>query len=166
MTAILFICTGNIFRSVTAEYALRSALGADSSYLIGSAGIEAIPQPMHPLVRERLHEKGADPSPHRQRKLTPELLERTDLAVAIGLNHQDYVATHFGRHAPLFNEICWQQSVPVLDVHEALPNWESEGSIATDYMRSVIDHIWHAMPAFMRNLEYYFPAERASSESR
>ena len=51
MTSILFVCTGNIFRSMTAEYALRARLSAQSSIRVSSAGIQARPQEMHPDIR-------------------------------------------------------------------------------------------------------------------
>ena len=50
MTSILFVCSGNIFRSLVAEYALKAHLGSRARYLIGSAGIEASPQEIHPAT--------------------------------------------------------------------------------------------------------------------
>ncbi|TMH71623.1 MAG: low molecular weight phosphotyrosine protein phosphatase, partial [Betaproteobacteria bacterium] len=40
---VLFVCTGNIFRSLTAEYALRRELGAQSAVAVASAGIHDYP---------------------------------------------------------------------------------------------------------------------------
>jgi Protein-tyrosine-phosphatase len=40
LQSVLFVCTGNIFRSVTAEYALKARLGLDTSHVISSAGID------------------------------------------------------------------------------------------------------------------------------
>lgn len=42
--SILFVCTGNIFRSLTAEYALKQYLGPQGMDCVGSAGSEAQPQ--------------------------------------------------------------------------------------------------------------------------
>ena len=41
--SVLFVCTGNIFRSVTAEYALKIRLGGDTSCVVGSAGSTSSP---------------------------------------------------------------------------------------------------------------------------
>ena len=87
MSTVLFICTGNIFRSMTAEYALKAALESDTPHLVRSAGIEADPFPMYELVRERLIELGADLSDHQQTKLTDEILDEADLAVAMVLRN-------------------------------------------------------------------------------
>ncbi|HZC81691.1 MAG TPA: hypothetical protein VE222_08230, partial [Nitrospiraceae bacterium] len=70
MHSILFVCTGNVFRSVAAEYALKARLVPESPYVVGSAGIAALPQPFPPLIHHHLLEKGIDPSQHVQRRLT------------------------------------------------------------------------------------------------
>jgi protein-tyrosine phosphatase len=73
MPAVLFVCTGNIFRSMIAEYALKKELGPNSPYAANSAGTHAEPQAIVPLVAECLAQRGIDPSPHRQRRIDPEL---------------------------------------------------------------------------------------------
>ncbi|MDE3224610.1 MAG: low molecular weight phosphatase family protein [Nitrospirota bacterium] len=149
MTSILFVCTGNVFRSLVAEHALRARAGTGSGYLVGSAGIEARPQPVHPLVRGRLLEKGADPSRHVQRKLTEDLLTGARLVVAMGRDHQEFIRRHFGREVPLFNQICYERDEPVLDVEEAIPDWEQNQEAAKAYTLWVIDYIWEAIPALL-----------------
>ncbi len=157
--SILFICTGNIFRSLVAEYALKARLGPESGYVVGSAGIEALPQSMLPLICDRLREKGADPSTHVQRKLTHELLECTGLAVAMGLNHREFIRQHFGREVLLFNQVCYQQEEPVLDIHEAIPDWQNNMQAARTYALSVIDYIWDAMPTFLARIPHVSPVQ-------
>ena len=44
LQSVLFVCTGNIFRSVTAEYALKARLDPGTSCVVSSAGIDAKPQ--------------------------------------------------------------------------------------------------------------------------
>ena len=152
MTSILFICSGNIFRSVVAEYALKSLLGRSSPYIVGSAGIEAHPQHIHPLIRERLSMKGSDPSNHIQRKVTQELLDGVTLPVAMGLNHRDWIRQNFNRDVRLFNEICFQKCEPILDLHEAIPQWQDHLEASRDYVLFVIDYIWNTMPIFLASL--------------
>ena len=162
MTTVLFICTGNIFRSMVAEYALKERLTGVSGMLVASAGIEALQQPMHSLIRERLLSKGVDPSAHVQRKLTSQLLESCDVPVAMGLNHQEYVRSQFGRDVRLFNEICYDLSEPILDIHEAIPDWHRDMCRAQAYALSVVDYIWTAMPAFVAGLERLREASRSA----
>ncbi len=67
---VLFVCTGNIFRSLTAEYALRDVLGARRDIIVASAGTEDYPYEVRPLVRDYLLTRGFDVSGHRRRTLT------------------------------------------------------------------------------------------------
>jgi protein-tyrosine phosphatase len=152
---ILFVCTGNVFRSVTAEYALRSHLGPDSRYIVASAGIEAKPQPIHPVVQATLTAKGADPSAHVQQRLTEELIARIDLIIAMGDNHREFIQRQFGRIVPLFSEVSFGRDNPILDVHEALPDWERDLAGACRYIESVIDHIWDAAPSLAARLPHF-----------
>jgi len=130
-------------------------MGPEMRLLVGSAGIEAKPQSLHPLIIEYLRAKGADPSAHVQRKLTRELLESVELAVAMGFDHRDFIREQFGRDVPLFNQVCFEKEEPVLDVHEAMPDWQSNMDEARAYVQSVVDHIWEATPALLARLPVY-----------
>lgn len=152
---ILFICTGNIFRSMTAEYALKASLGGSPRYAVGSAGIEANPQAMAPEVRERLRQRGIDPSAHRQRKLTAELLHAAHLPVAMGLDHREYVERHFGRRLPLFNQVCFDREEALLDTWEAVPDFERNPQGRRDYIAWVVDYLCSAMPEFIANMDRF-----------
>jgi len=127
-------------------------LGHSSSYIVGSAGTEALPQRIHPLILDRLLTKGSDPSKHMQRKLSRELLEEVSLPVAMALNHREFIRQTFNRDVRLFNEICFQKCEPILDLHEASPDWQCNLSASRDYVISVIDYIWNAMPIFLATL--------------
>jgi len=150
--SVLFVCTGNIFRSVTAEYALKARLGAGTSYVISSAGIDARAQSMHKWVLARLREKGADPISHVQRQLTEALVEAADLVIAMGQNHQAFIQEEYGQDVPLFNQICLGLDRPILDLHEAIPDWETDSARARAYVCSVIDAIWATTPALLSRL--------------
>ena len=155
--SILFICTGNVFRSLVAEYALKALLGPEAGIVVGSAGIEALPQTAHPLVVDHLRARGADPSQHVQQKLTAELLAGCHMPVAMGLDHRDFIRRRFNRDVQLFNEICFQRTEPVLDIHEAVPDWQTNPEAARAHAVGVIDHIWDAMPAFLSRVSALEP---------
>ena len=152
LQSVLFVCTGNIFRSVTAEYALKARLGPGMSCVVSSAGIDAKPQSVHAWVQARLREKGVDLSRHVQRQLTKELVEAADLVIAMGRNHQAFVREQYGRDIPLFNQVCLGHDQPILDLHEVMPNWESDPERARSYVCSVIDVIWATAPAVLSRL--------------
>ena len=150
--SVLFVCTGNIFRSVAAEYALKAGLGVSTSCVVSSAGIDVKPQSVHDWVQTKLREKGADPTSHVQRQLTQELVDAADLVIAMGRDHQVFVRKQFGRDVPLFNQVCHGHDQPILDVHEAIPDWETDPERARAYVWSVIDVIWATAPALLPRL--------------
>jgi protein-tyrosine phosphatase len=150
--SVLFVCTGNIFRSVAAEYALKAGLGVGASCVVSSAGIDVKPQSVHAWVHARLREKGADLTTHVQRQLTRELVDAADLVIAMGRDHQVFIREQFGRDAPLFNQVCLGHDQPILDVHEAIPGWETDTERARAYVYTVIDVIWATAPALLSHL--------------
>lgn len=87
MPSILFVCTGNIFRSLTAEYALKARLDPRPPVRVRSAGIMAILQLIHPDVRAYLRQWEMDPSAHQQRRVSAELLRAADLVIAMTTDH-------------------------------------------------------------------------------
>ncbi len=157
--SILFVCTGNVFRSVAAEYGLKLLVGQHSPYRIGSAGIDAKPQPVHDWVKDCLRDKGADVSGHIQRRLTKELVAETDLIVAMSRNHQVFVQREYGRQAPLFKQLCHGLDEPIPDLHEQYPDWERDLALARRYVVSIIDMIWMDLPSLL----YKLPHERPQS---
>jgi protein-tyrosine phosphatase len=152
--SILFVCTGNVFRSVVAEYATRLHLEPNNLCVVGSAGIEAKPQSIHPWIQQRLRERGADVSAHVQRKLTRELLEGTDLVIAMSRDHQTFIQQEFAVHVPLFKQVCYDRDEPILDLHEAHPKWEQDLNLAKTYVSSVIEMIWNDIPLLLSRLRH------------
>ena len=129
MTSILFVCTGNIFRSMTAEYVLSEA---PSTIIHPSElrGTQARPQEMYPDIRAYLLQRGIDPSQHHQRRVSAEILRAADSVIAMSTDHQSFLLDTFHYRAPLFNDVCHGRSEPLLDVGEAIPNWETDHDAA------------------------------------
>jgi len=132
---------------------LKARLGAEDVYVVRSAGTAAVAGPVHPLIADRLRQKGTDPTRHVPRSLTRDLLETVDVPVAMGLDHREFIRLHFGRDVLLFNQICFQKEESVLDVHEALPDWPARPEATRTYILSLIDYIWEAMPTFLARLD-------------
>ena len=76
MTKILFICHGNICRSVMAEYMMRYFIkeqGREAEFQIDSAAAttEEIGNEMYPPAKRKLEEKGIPYGRHRARLVRP-----------------------------------------------------------------------------------------------
>ena len=146
MADILFVCTGNIFRSLTAEYALRRELGADSRILVASAGTDDYPHVVRPNVRDYLASKGLDVSPHRRRTLTREILSTAEMVIAMSTDHQRFLLERFGLRAPVFLEACGGACEALPDIEEVVLDYRTNPAAVDAHVRHTIDTIIEAMP--------------------
>ncbi len=88
MTKILFVCHGNICRSIMAQCVfadLAERAGAAERFEIDSAAVSAeeLGNPIYPPAARKLREKGVPILPHAARQITKGDCERFDLIVAM-----------------------------------------------------------------------------------
>jgi protein-tyrosine-phosphatase len=160
MAKILFVCTGNVFRSMTAEFAVRAALppGGGAGLEIESAGVEGGRSPLRGDVRSHLRDCGIDVSAHTPRLLTQELVDSADLVVAMDEDHQHYLRDKFNRAAPLFMEICYGRAEGVPDLPEIIPDYKNKPQLSAVFVASTIDNIIASARDFLDNLPRFLPA--------
>lgn len=161
---VLFVCTGNVFRSLTAEYALRAILDPGGDIAVASAGTEDYPHTVLPQLAEYLRQKNLDVSRHVRRTLTREILGEADLVVAMSVDHRDFIRAQFGREAPLFLECCGAGPEALLDLHEAVRDYRRNWPAALAYLRSTIDRILELTPRLARRIDSLLvPPSRSTS---
>ena len=88
MTKILFVCHGNICRSIMAQCVfadLAERAGAAERFEIDSAAVstEEIGNPIYPPAARKLREKGVPILPHAARQITKRDYETYDLILAM-----------------------------------------------------------------------------------
>ncbi len=153
MTRILFVCTGNVFRSLTAEHALKQHLQDQDRFHVSSAGTrEAANLGVREDVAAYLMGKGLDVSSHRRTLVTADLLHRTDLVVAMNTDHQQTLHERHGVEAPLYMEICGEGAVPLLDVDDLFRREEWYSPAAISHIQEIIDQIVAASQALSAQL--------------
>ncbi|MEV0182393.1 low molecular weight phosphatase family protein [Streptomyces sp. NPDC050625] len=90
MTRVLFVCTGNVHRSVLAERLLAARLPPGSAVRPSSAGTEAWPRPgMESSTRAVLEKLGGDGSGFEARPLTARLVAEAGLVLGLAGEHRE-----------------------------------------------------------------------------
>lgn len=118
---ILFVCTGNTFRSACAEYLFKKFLKEknDNSITVNSAGIKGFPPGMFKETVNELKQLGVDASKHQYKVLNQLMVNETDLIICMSSKHQKFVKKYFGKESILFNELVKGESSDLLDDSEA-----------------------------------------------
>jgi protein-tyrosine-phosphatase len=150
---VLFVCTGNIFRSMTAEYVLRNVIGARSDIIVASAGTEDFPHVVRPFVKDYLLARGLDVSGHRRRTLTAQLLQEPGVVIAMSTEHRVFLAERFGhRNVPLFTQACGLPGKPLPDADEVVREHDTNPVAVEAHMRMIVDRIIELTPRFAKRL--------------
>jgi len=153
MHRVLFVCTGNIFRSLTAEYALRHVLGVRSDITVASAGTEDFPHVVNPYVRDYLFTRGFDVTRHCRRTLTAQMLQEPGPVIAMSTEHRSVLAERFNlRDIPLFTEACGLAAEPLPDVDEVVRDHKTNPIAVGAHVRMIIDRIIELTPQLAKRL--------------
>ena len=150
---ILFVCTGNIFRSLTAEYALRRELGPHSTLAVASAGTDDYPHVVRPNVRDYLRAKGLDVSAHLRRTVTREILSGAERVIAMSTDHQRFLRDRFALEAPVFLEACGGACEPLPDIEEVVLDYRTNVAAVDAHVRRTIDTIIESTPRLAREIQ-------------
>jgi protein-tyrosine phosphatase len=153
MRRVLFVCTGNIFRSLTAEQALRHALQARSDIHVSSAGTADYPHVVRPNVRDYLLSKGFDVSRHQRRTLTEAILSESHLVIAMSTDHRTYILERFGHSVPLFLEACGERPDALPDIEEVVLDYQTNPAAVDVHARATIDRILGLTPRLAARLD-------------
>ena len=152
MRTILFVCTGNVFRSLTAELALAREInrqGRETTFAASSAGIGVGGAHIVPELREIWAQRGLDPGDRGSRPVTPELLEGTAVVVSMARNHQDALRETFGCASELYNQLAVGEDRSIDDVCEAMPDFRDRPEEVRQFLADTVDYIIRNMPALL-----------------
>ena len=153
MRRVLFVCTGNIFRSLAAEYALRDILRARSDIIVASAGTQDFPHVVNPYVKDYLLTRGLDVSRHHRRTLTAQILQEPGPVIAMSTEHRSVLAERFNcRGVLLFTEACGIPGEPLPDVDEAVRDHKTNPIAVGMHIRMIIDRIIELTPQLANRL--------------
>lgn len=150
---LLFVCTGNIFRSLTADAALTRLLAGRGDIHVSSAGTDDHPHLVRPYTASYLLSKGYDVSIHRRRTLTQAILDESQLVVAMSTDHRAFIRERFGRGAPLYLEVCGQGAQWLPDIEDVIPDYQTNRAAVEAHVRATIDRVVALAPRMAENID-------------
>lgn len=141
--SVLLVCTGNIFRSLSAELALSSlARRHNLSLTFASAGTAGGPElKVDGHVADVLSGHGLDSRPHASRRLTQEIVDSADVIVAMHTDHQQFIRDKFGREARLYRTLAGHADAALPDTDEAVPDYKTNRAARNAHITATIDSI-------------------------
>lgn len=160
---IVFVCTGNIFRSLSAEYGARAFANRhpdlSRAFNFSSAGTHTRP---HRRLRADILAAIAahgqiDAAAHASRPLDAAIVRDATLLVALDQDHQDYIRRTFNRHAPLYLEIARGVALGIPDLPDIVPDYKTNPAAAAAGVDDTVRRIIRATPRFLQNLPHFLP---------
>jgi protein-tyrosine-phosphatase len=162
---VLFVCTGNVFRSFSAErllqdYCLKHKL---SDIVVESAGTLAQCESVSPMTIHALHKYGVSAEDHVQRKITRFILDDADIVVAMAEYHQQFLKDTFDCDAPLFNEIALGEKTSVWDVEDVVPSYATDSAAVMRHIEKTVTHIHDVMPGFASHMRNFLKSSNQNN---
>ena len=157
--SVLFVCTGNVFRSMTAELAARAESEQSGlAYSFASAGTRGRQgKKLRDDVVEALGSVNLDGSAHTVRVLTPEILAGTDLVVAMSTDHRDFLKDQFNRDSVLFREIAGGKPEAFPDLDDVVPDFRTNIEAAREYVFKAIKEISGSAKTVVARIPLFIP---------
>lgn len=150
MKKILFVCTGNTFRSPSAEYLFDLYVKEHGgSYVVSSAGTKGWPPGPFQKTIEEVGMFGADMSKHQYRVLTQEIADGADIIICMAEHHRKTLKQTFGKESYLFNELALGESTDLKDDDEAV----GEYGDLNEFIEYTITLIHERIPALYKRLQ-------------
>jgi adenylate cyclase len=143
---ILFVCTGNIFRSMSAEYLAKKYIKDQNlkNIYISSAWTVAHPENPFSYTLKRLQKYWCDANNHVQTKLDENVLKDKDFVIVMAKHHLEMVRS-LGYEWVLFNLVAYGKNKDLMDDTEYTckygPMWDLE-----KYVEQIVDYIYEAIP--------------------
>jgi protein-tyrosine-phosphatase len=151
MFKILFICTDNVGRSVTAEYLLLDMLAKAGRHDIEvvSAGTTADSDVSSFCFAhlDKLYEMGIDTSGHERTQVTKEILENCDLAIVMEGEHREWIEERFDTKVYFYNEIYKDEKTDI-----QISPLGSQGTMEEKCLR-MVEYFEESLPTVLEKID-------------
>lgn len=150
---ILFVCTQNVFRSMSAHYLTTKYLEKNniSHYEVDSCGTKAYPWEVpYEFTAELFEKKGIDVRSHKNKKIDENLVKTSQIIICMTKEHKDHIVQNFNITPYLFNEIA-------IGKHSDLNDDDEIDFDCTlhEFIEKTIVYIEKNIPKLVKNLDKY-----------
>ncbi|MGD6991288.1 hypothetical protein [Sutcliffiella horikoshii] len=147
---VLFLCTDNFTRSVTAEFCMKHFLKQNNISTIGvaSAGFKADSDlsSFSDIHFDRLRQINISRDGFSRTPFNSRLLDEFDVIIGMGKEHKDYIQQEYNMKIYLFNEIYKGDESSII-----VPPPDKNGDYLVQIVE-MVDYINEAIPHLVRNL--------------
>ncbi len=155
MKEILFVCTWNVFRSMSAEK-IFNKYRINQNRIADSCGtFESTQDFIDTYVIDSLNNYNIDVSNHKRKKITKKLISEADVIIAIAESHKQFIKKTFGINAYLFNQVYKNSITSIDDIEDVNIDKNNNENLAIMHVNKTIEYIYKAMPQFIKNLNKY-----------
>ncbi|MFC6353355.1 hypothetical protein ACFP6B_05535 [Rothia nasimurium] len=96
---ILFVCTGNIARSASAQYLAEQLSSPESGWTFDSAGTGAVVgSGVAPFIDAELESRGVNFQSHQAKQITAQLLEESALVLVMEKEHLNWIVREWPQY--------------------------------------------------------------------
>jgi len=157
--SILFICTGNRFRSLSAELLFKQYIQQNKlkNWKVNSAGTIAKHKNIDPKTIETLNNLGISKINHIPQKISAKLLSQHDVIVAMAQSHLDYLKKNFpSKHVILFNELYNREKSSILDIEDEIKDYKTNRPAVDKKIIKTVKEISQKIPQLFHNANERF----------
>lgn len=150
---ILFVCTQNVFRSMSAHYLTEKHLLKKSikHFEIDSCGTKAYPWEVpYEFTVELFQKKGIDVTRHKNKQITAKLVKESEIIICMTNEHKKFIIENFKIEPFLFNEIAIGKLTDLNDDDEI-----DFDCTLHEFIEKTIVYIEKHIPKLVQNLDKY-----------
>jgi protein-tyrosine phosphatase len=163
MPGILFVCTGNLYRSPLAAAFLRTRLNANGhhDWMVDSAGTWTQPgQPVPPETIRAAAGFGASVEGHLSQLVNADLLSRFDLVLVMERGHKEALDQEFPFASQKIHMISQVADHMVYDVLDPMQSGQEIDILASD-LNKIVDRSYQSICKLAQDPSVSTPSSRA-----
>lgn len=169
--SILFVCTGNVFRSMSAEYAFKKYLLDNKiiNWRVSSAGISAEKEAVDAKTLEILKKLGVKNINIKRKKLTKKMLHDYDIVVAMAQNHLNFIKSNLNYdNVLLFDELAVNKKSSIWDIEDEVKDYKTNRGSVEHKIERTVKEIFRKTPLLFKkaNERYYLFCDSCADYTR